>query len=668
VGKRRILVTAALPYANSELHIAHARSTYIPADIYVRYQRLNKNEVYYVCGSDEHGTPISIMAEKEKVTPIEIAEKYHKRDLEDFKRLGISFDNFSRTTRKIHYETTQWFFKTLYENGYIYEKKMSLPYCQKCKRFLPDRYVVGTCPYCGFEEARGDECDKCGRALSLGELINPKCSTCGGPAIEKESVHWFLKLSAFQDKLREWIENSDLLLTYGKSYILNQYVYPGLEDVCISRDLDWGVPIPLKEAKGKVCYVWFDAPIGYIDSTKELFINLGSPDKWKDFWLNSETELIHFIGKGILYHHTLFWPAMLMGCKYRLPTVIAAYAYGNLEGRKMSKGRGWYLSLKDFLDNFDADSLRYYWIASSPLTEDADFNWFEFGKRYNTELADVLGNFIHRVLSFIKRFFDSKVPVADTYNEEDKKILNLITDTWRKVGESIENFEFRSGLLAIMELARAGNKYFNDQEPWVMVKKNLNRAKTALHVCARIVKALAILLEPYMPFTAEKIWSMLNLARDVHSQDWTSAIGDLPENHIINDPKPIFTKVEEKTLDSLRNKLCEKIGKKYKVKGVELVDVAYFSKFTLKVGEILSARKTDDGKLELEVSIGENQIIKLLTNLGEFPESKLKGEKVVVVLNIEDADGNATILKVNVDNKSIPVTVDKDVQPGSKIE
>jgi len=668
VGKRRILVTAALPYANSELHIAHARSTYIPADIYVRYQRLNKNEVYYVCGSDEHGTPISIMAEKEKVTPIEIAEKYHKRDLEDFKRLGISFDNFSRTTRKIHYETTQWFFKTLYENGYIYEKKMSLPYCQKCKRFLPDRYVVGTCPYCGFEEARGDECDKCGRALSLGELINPKCSTCGGPAIEKESVHWFLKLSAFQDKLREWIENSDLLLTYGKSYILNQYVYPGLEDVCISRDLDWGVPIPLKEAEGKVCYVWFDAPIGYIDSTKELFINLGSPDKWKDFWLNSETELIHFIGKGILYHHTLFWPAMLMGCKYRLPTVIAAYAYGNLEGRKMSKGRGWYLSLKDFLDNFDADSLRYYWIASSPLTEDADFNWFEFGKRYNTELADVLGNFIHRVLSFIKRFFDSKVPVADTYNEEDKKILNLITDTWRKVGESIENFEFRSGLLAIMELARAGNKYFNDQEPWVMVKKNLNRAKTALHVCARIVKALAILLEPYMPFTAEKIWSMLNLARDVHSQDWTSAIGDLPENHIINDPKPIFTKVEEKTLDSLRNKLCEKIGKKYKVKGVELVDVAYFSKFTLKVGEILSARKTDDGKLELEVSIGENQIIKLLTNLGEFPESKLKGEKVVVVLNIEDADGNATILKVNVDNKSIPVTVDKDVQPGSKIE
>ncbi|MHA1238818.1 MAG: methionine--tRNA ligase [Candidatus Odinarchaeia archaeon] len=668
MGKRRILVTAALPYANSELHIAHARSTYIPADIYVRYQRLNKNEVYYVCGSDEHGTPISIMAEKEKVTPIEIAEKYHKRDLEDFKRLGISFDNFSRTTRKIHYETTQWFFKTLYENGYIYEKKMSLPYCQKCKRFLPDRYVVGTCPYCGFEEARGDECDKCGRALSLGELINPKCSTCGGPAIEKESVHWFLKLSAFQDKLREWIENSDLLLTYGKSYILNQYVYPGLEDVCISRDLDWGVPIPLKEAKGKVCYVWFDAPIGYIDSTKELFINLGSPDKWKDFWLNSETELIHFIGKGILYHHTLFWPAMLMGCKYRLPTVIAAYAYGNLEGRKMSKGRGWYLSLKDFLDNFDADSLRYYWIASSPLTEDADFNWFEFGKRYNTELADVLGNFIHRVLSFIKRFFDSKVPVADTYNEEDKKILNLITDTWRKVGESIENFEFRSGLLAIMELARAGNKYFNDQEPWVMVKKNLNRAKTALHVCARIVKALAILLEPYMPFTAEKIWSMLNLARDVHSQDWTSAIGDLPENHIINDPKPIFTKVEEKTLDSLRNKLCEKIGKKYKVKGVELVDVAYFSKFTLKVGEILSARKTDDGKLELEVSIGENQIIKLLTNLGEFPESKLKGEKVVVVLNIEDADGNATILKVNVDNKSIPVTVDKDVQPGSKIE
>jgi len=372
--KRRILVTAALPYANSELHIGHARSTYIPADIYVRFHRLKKNEVYYVCGTDEHGTPISVLAETRNVKPIEITNEIYQKDLHDFKRLNISFDNFSRTTKPIHYETTQWFFKTLYEKGLIYPEKLSLPYCEHCKRYLPDRYVVGTCPYCGFEEARGDECDVCNRALELDELEDPKCAICGKPALKKESEHWFFKLSAFQDWLLNWIRDNDKLLpVMGRNYLINQYLKPGLKDVAISRDLNWGVPIPLENAEGKVCYVWFDAPIGYIDSTKELFINKNNPDGWKDFWLSDKTELVHFIGKGILYHHTLFWPSLLKGVGYRLPTVIAAYSYGNLEGRKMSKGRKWYLLLSDFLDVFEADSLRYYWIAATPLSEDADF-------------------------------------------------------------------------------------------------------------------------------------------------------------------------------------------------------------------------------------------------------------------------------------------------------
>lgn len=665
---KKVLVTAALPYANAELHIGHARSTYIPADIYVRYRRLKGDEAYYVCGTDEHGTPISVMAEKLKVKPLEITEKIYEQDLADFKKLNISFDNFSRTTRPIHYETTQWFFRELYGKGLIYEREIELPYCERCARYLPDRYVYGTCPYCGFEDARGDECDVCGRALSIGELINPKCVVCKSPAISKTSKHWFLKLSSFQDWLTDWITKTEgLLPVIGKSYLINQYLQPGLEDVCISRDLDWGVPIPLPEAEGKVCYVWFDAPIGYIDSTKELFQKLGDPDGWREFWLNNNTELIHFIGKGILYHHALFWPAMLKGVGYRVPTVIAAFSYGNLEGRKMSKSRGWYLSLKDFLNIFEADSLRYYWIAASPLTEDADFVFDDFSKKYNSELADTLGNFIHRVLVFCAKYYNSTIP-AVTELVELEKVEKIIEETVIKVEKSIEGFEFRDGLLSIIGLARFGNKLFNDSEPWHNIKDNPSKAANTIGLCLRIVQAIAVLINPYLPDTSLRILEMLNLKSE--NLKWSDALKHLPVNHKIATPTPLFSKIDETQISKLKNMLYARIegGAGISLQQVEVKEIA---KLDLKVGVIIKAEPVKDERdsFNLDIKISEKETITVRERLTSSLTSKdLEGLKIILKSNsFRKEGGQWSILKVKCKGGYKPIKLDKDISIGASV-
>ncbi|MEM2109269.1 MAG: methionine--tRNA ligase [Candidatus Odinarchaeota archaeon] len=665
--KRRILVTAALPYANAELHIGHARSTYIPADVYVRYHRLKGEEVYYVCGTDEHGTPISVMAEKLKLKPLEITDNIYERDLADFKKLNISFDNFSRTTRPIHYKTTQWFFKELYEKGLIYEREIELPYCEKCVRYLPDRYVYGICPYCGFEDARGDECDVCGRALSIGELNEPKCAVCKSPAISKSSRHWFLKLSYFQDWLIEWISNTEgLLPVTGRSYLINQYLVPGLEDVCISRDLDWGVPIPLPGAEGKVCYVWFDAPIGYIDSTKELFEKIKNPDGWRQFWLNNETELIHFIGKGILYHHALFWPAILKGAGYRVPTTIAAFSYGNLEGRKMSKSRGWYLSLNDFLEVFEADTLRYYWIAASPLSEDADFVFEDFSNKYNSELADTLGNFIHRVLVFCQKYFNSTVPVVEN-SDQAETVENIIKETITKVEKSIDSFEFRDGLLSIIALTRFGNKLFNDNEPWHNIKNNPSKAATTIGLCLRLVKATAILINPYLPQTSLKILEMLNL--DVNNVKWSDSITPLSENHKIGTPTPLFYKLDETKIVKLKNKLEQ--HERHRPSGLQYVDAQDITRFDLKVGLIVKAKPVIDekGYFDLQVKVSDTVTINIREFLtSRLEASELEGLKVVLTLKTSrDEKSKALLLKAKYADGYKPITVDKDIRIGSKI-
>lgn len=543
-----------MPYANGTLHIGHLRSTYIPSDIYSRYLRLKGFNVVFICATDEYGTPIAIRAELEKVTPKEIVDKYHKLIHDDLKRMGCSFDVFGRTTFPAHKELTQEFFKRLADNGYIYKTKYSQPYCVKCQRFLPDRYVEGTCPYCGSNKARGDACEGCGRYLKPTELKSAHCSICGSTPEIRDTEHWFFKLSAFQEFLGRWIKTNKELPANVKNYALN-WVVEGLKDWCITRDMAWGVPVPFAMSE-KVIYVWFDAPIGYISSTRVWAENIGKPDLWNEYWKKEDCKIVHFIGKDIIYHHAIFWPAMLRGHgEYTLPSVIAAGEYMTLEGEKMSKSRGWVVNVADYLDEFDPDPLRYYLISVSPLDKDADYSWDEYARKNNDELADILGNFIHRTLTFVYRFFDAKVPSPYKFTPTDKEVLQAIKDTHSKVDKELAQFNFHGALRTIIELAALGNQYLNKKQPWKTIETNKEDAATTLYSACQAVKALSIMLEPFIPYTAEKIWASLNLTGSVHKKKWDEAIKELKPGHKLKEPKPLFTKIESKVIDEQKARL-----------------------------------------------------------------------------------------------------------------
>ncbi|MFQ6077343.1 MAG: methionine--tRNA ligase, partial [Candidatus Bathyarchaeia archaeon] len=463
---RKVLITAALPYANAKLHIGHLRSTYIPSDIYARYMRLKGRDVVYVCATDEHGTPIAVMAEREGTTPKEVVDKYHTSIQNDLRRMGCSFDIFGRTTLPIHYELTQEFFQRLLERGYIYKSEYEQLYCPSCQRFLPDRYVEGTCPYCGTEGARGDSCEACGRYLKPIELIDPYCITCKTAPETRTTTHWFFQLSAFQSFIKDWIVSNEELPANVRNYAI-QWLREGLRDWCITRDLDWGVPVPLKEAGEKVIYVWFDAPIGYISSTIEWAKPSQKPEAWKEYWQGEDCEIVHFIGKDIIYHHSIFWPAMLKAHgDYGLPTAVIAGEYLTLVGRKMSKSRGWVVGVEKYLASFEPDPLRYYLTAVAPLHRDADFSWEEYARKNNDELADILGNFIHRSLSFTHRYFDRRVPRPGDMDEDDKEVLEAIEEVHHTVGEAIEGYELHTAMRTILHLASHGNRYLNKKQPW----------------------------------------------------------------------------------------------------------------------------------------------------------------------------------------------------------
>ena len=691
----RKLVTTALIYANGDIHIGHVRSTYLPADVFCRFNRKANHDVIFISGTDEYGTPISIQAEKSGVTPLEITDKYYKKDLDEFTRLGISFDNYDRTTRQGHTDTTQEFFLKLLKAGYVYEKTVSMPYCPSCDRFLPDRYVRGVCPHCGFEDARGDECDNCGRALADGELLNPVCFICKTPAIQKETTHWFLRLSQFQDWLTQWIKSDDLRLpSVGKHFLLGQYLEQELHDIAITRDLDWGIPVPVPNTEGKVLYVWFDAPIGYVDSTKQWAEKQGDPDKWKKYWLDPKTEIIHFIGKGILYHHSLFWPSVLKGIGWPTPKVIPAYGYATLEGFKLSKERGWVVNLIDFLDNYAPDSLRYYWLSVSPLKEDADFNWEEFGRKHNNELTDTLGNFIHRVLTFTASNFhstvtypshiDSKVntvkALIQQVSPESQEILKSIKATFEKVKSSIEEYEIRSGILSILSLARSGNKFFNDRTPWISVKQDLEHATETILVSLQLVIGLAQLCEPYLPFTSEEIWRQLGFTNDIHSLDWAHLDTILPKGHKIAKPNPIFQKIEDKTIAHEKQRLQQNTEKaainiKRDEQTMDKISIDTFKKIQIITGKIVKAEPIKGSKklLKIMVDLGENTPRQIVAGLaGVYSPQELKDRNVIVLANLKPAKlfntmSNGMILAA--DNEGIIrlLRPDKDLPPGSRI-
>ncbi|WP_297499958.1 methionine--tRNA ligase [Thermococcus sp.] len=551
----RYMVTSALPYANGPIHAGHLAGAYLPADIFARYLRLKGEEVLFICGTDEHGTPITFRALREGRNPREIVDEFHEHIKTTFERAKISFDFFGRTELPVHYRISQDFFLKALENGHLVKRVSKQAYCEHDRMFLPDRYVIGTCPYCGAENQRGDQCEVCGRPLTPEILINPRCSICGNPITFKDSAHYYFRMEDFSERLKKWVEGRHWKPNV-KNTVLG-WINEGLEERAITRDLDWGIPVPLddEDMKGKVLYVWFEAPIGYISITIEHLRREGRENGWKKFWLNldGQTRVIHFIGKDNIPFHAIFWPAFLMAYgKYRdeeveaewlLPYDIPANEYLNLEGRKFSTSRNWAIWVHEFLEVFPADYLRYYLTAIMPETRDSDFSFSDFKTKINEELVNNLGNFVHRAMTFVNRYFEGVVPERGELNELDRQAFEEIERTFEEVGELIMNYRFKDALKRVMELAIFGNRYFDHQRPWKTAKTDRERTATTVNVSLQIVKALGILLEPFLPDASEKIWHLLNLE---DSKGWS--FSELKAGHRVRKAFPMFRKVTDEEI------------------------------------------------------------------------------------------------------------------------
>ncbi|HJX22993.1 MAG TPA: methionine--tRNA ligase, partial [Candidatus Bathyarchaeia archaeon] len=644
----------------------------IPADIFARFKRLQGYDAAYICATDEHGTPIAVEAEKEHITPKAVADKYHALIRQDLQKMGCSFDIFSRTTEPAHDELTQDFFSRILENGYIYESEIEQFYCPKDKRFLPDRYVQGNCPHCKAENARGDQCESCGRYLKPTELIAPYCITCGTRPIIRATKHWFFKLSALQPFVEGWLKGNKRIASNVKNYAI-QWINEGLRDWCITRDMKWGTPVPMEGAEDKVLYVWFDAPIGYITATRLWQESKGNPNGWHQYWQSEGSEIYHFIGKDIIYHHAIFWPAMLKARgEYNLPTAVVAGEYLTLEGKKMSKTRRWVVEISEYLKTFEPDPLRYYLTISSPLNKDADFSWDDFAKRHNDELADILGNFIHRNLSFVANYFDAKIPAPAEMNEDDKVALKKIREAADQVAIFLDEFSFHSALKTIIDLAAHGNKYFNDKEPWKFLKTAKESAATTLNVGTQIVKALAIMLEPFLPFTAEKIWSTLDMEGSIHEQRWQDIPKEISPGHAILKPQPLFVKIEDKTLQKQKEELKESLEAVGTKPQITMED---FMKNDLRIGKIVDAErvKGSDKLLKLLVDIGGKNIKQAISGIAQqYTVEELKGREIAVIVNLKptkifDVESQVMILAAEDGEKIVILQPNQPTMPGSKI-
>ncbi len=673
----KLLVTSALPYANGPLHIGHIAGAYLPADIYVRYKRLKGDDVVYICGTDEHGVAITIAAEKQGITPKELVDYYYKDIKNSFDKLGISFDNFSRTTKPVHYKTSQDFFLRIYEKGYIYKKDIEQFYCPKCKRFLPDRYVVGTCPYCGYPHARGDQCEKCGRWLEPTELIDPKCAICGTTPVIKKTYHYYFKLSAFAEPLRKWLESKDW-----KENVKNTalgWIKEGLKDRAITRDLEWGVPVPLPEAKGKVLYVWFDAPIGYISSTKEWAEKIGQPNKWKDYWLDPKTRLIHFIGKDNIVFHAIVWPAMLMAHgDFVLPDNVPANEFMNLMGDKISTSRGWAIWIPEFVDAFGPDYVRFGLAFSLPEYKDSDFNFYEFQQRVNSELADNFGNFVNRTLSFIKNYLGGRIPEAKNFKDMDLEVIKAIEEAPGKVGALLEKFEMRKALREVLDLSNLANRYFDYKKPWVTRKTDAEETARTLYLCASLVKTLSVLAEPFIPFGAQKIRQMLNIKDRLTWEDAGKL--DLPAGLELGEIEILYRKISDEKIEAEVNKLKSRLKKpepQKEEKEVEEKKISYdeFAKLDIRIGKILEAEKVEgaDRLLKLKVDLGD-KVITLVAGIAKFysPEDVV-GKELPVLANLEPRkirgilSQGMILAAVDKDGNVVLLHPDKEVPPGTKV-
>ena len=634
---KRHLITCALPYANGPVHIGHLAGVYVPADIYVRYLRLKGKDVMWVCGSDEHGVPITLKAKAEGVTPQEIVDKYHEIIKKSFADFGISFDTYSRTSAKIHHETVSEFFKKLYDNDDFIVKSSEQLYDAEANQFLADRYVTGTCPHCHNEGAYGDQCEKCGTSLSATDLINPKSAITGNVPVLKETKHWYLPLDKYSGFLEKWIleghkEWKSNVYGQCKSWIKDI----GLEPRAVTRDLNWGVPVPVEGADGKVLYVWFDAPIGYISATKEF-----SPD-WETYWKDPDTRLIHFIGKDNIVFHCIIFPAMLKAeGTYNLPDNVPANEFLNLEGDKISTSRNWAVWLHEYLEEFPCkqDVLRYVLTANAPETKDNDFTWKDFQARNNNELVAILGNFVNRTLVLTHKYYNGLVPEVGDLKQEDQDILAEIADMKEKVENALENFRFREALKEAMALARLGNKYLADTEPWKVVKTDENRVKEIMYVSLQITANLAGLLEPFLPFTTEKLLNFLNIEK----YDW-GKIGTtdlLKTGHQINKASLLFEKIDDKVVEAQIDKLLatKKNNQEANTPAEpqkENISFDDFTKMDMRLGTILEAEKVPKTKklLKLKIDTGIDQRT-VVSGIAEYykPED-IVGKQVTILVNL----------------------------------
>jgi methionyl-tRNA synthetase len=634
---KRTLVTAALPYANGPVHIGHLAGCYLPADIYVRFLRSCGNEVKFVCGSDEHGVPITIKAKAENTSPQAVVDKYHKIMGDAFRDFGISFDIYSRTTSKTHHQTASDFFKKLYDNGSFTEQVTEQYYDSSAQQFLADRYIIGTCPKCGNTNAYGDQCEKCGSSLSPTDLIEPKSTLSGSKPVLKETKNWFLPLDKLQPMIRAYLEkHSDWKPNvYGqcKSWLDSG---DGLQPRAMTRDLNWGVPVPVKGADGKVLYVWFDAPIGYISATKELL-----PDTWEAWWKAKDTRLIHFIGKDNIVFHCIIFPAMLMEHgDFVLPDNVPANEFLNLEGDKISTSRNWAVWLHEYLQDFKGkeDSLRYALCANAPETKDNDFTWKDFQTKHNSELVGIFGNFINRTLVLTHKYYNGLVPAASRYAKEDLIVLEALAGAPAKVSAALEQFKFREAISEWMNVARMGNKYLADTEPWHLIKTDEERVKTIMNISLQISCNLAIMAEPFLPFTSAKLFGLLN----AHPLKWAFAgqTSNMLSGHKINKEELLFTKIEDTEIEHQLAKLKQSREDNASLKSSfpQKAETTFdeFGKMDIRIATILEAEvvpKTDKLlKLKLDTGMDIRTVVSGIA--AYYRPDQIIGQKVMMLANL----------------------------------
>jgi len=644
----------------------------LSADVVARYYRLKGDEVVFVSGSDEHGTPIEVEAIKRNVSPKELTDEIHEKTVSLFEKWGLSFDNYTRTENPVHKSFVQDVFLKIFKNGYIFSEETELPYCGNCKRFLPDRFVKGICPYCGYEDARGDQCESCGRLLDPTKLIEPKCSICGLKPVIRKTKHWYFDLPKFSKQLYEYISKNKQFPENARNFSL-KLIEEGLKPRSVTRDNKWGIPAPFPGAEGKTIYVWVEAVLGYVSATIEYFKKIGKEDEWKKFWFDKDAKSIYFIGKDNIPFHTIILPALLLatGEDYNLPWNVNSTEFLLLNGQKFSRSRRIGIWIDEAVELFPADYWRYVLIATRPETKDSNFTWRVFIEKVNSDLNDTLGNFIHRTLKFINQFFGGKVPKPENLDADDEEILEKIKREVDSVASYIEACKLQEALRRVIGLARVGNQYLNRKEPWKLFKTAPQKAANVLYVATQIVKAIAIISAPFIPFTAEKIWKQLNLEGSVHKQLWEEAKKPLKAEHVIGKPEPLFEKIRfnEEELQAM----LEKVRERHESKTVSYED---FSRMDLRVGKIVSAERIEGSKnlLKILIDIGEEKPRQAVGGFArQYAPESLVGKYVAVIVNLEPRKIFGVTSEVMVlaaeDGQTIAILQpEKPVKPGSKIK